>query len=57
MKKVIKKRVTYDPKDSFQLNLFKDLEYNSLFHLDVLQKGTNNMLISYMESINGKDKA
>ena len=52
LKKTIKKRVTYDPKDSFQLNLFKDFEYNSFFHLDVIQKGINQ----YVDILYGVDK-
>ena len=52
MKKTIRKRITYDLKDSFQLNLFKDFEYNSFFHLDVVQKGTKQ----YMDILYGVDK-
>ena len=52
LKKTIKKRITYDTKDSFQLNLFKDFEYNSFFHLDVLQKGVNQ----YVDILYGVDK-
>lgn len=52
LKKVIKKRVTYDPKDSFQLNLFKNFEYNSFFHLDVIQKGVSK----YVDILYGVDK-
>jgi len=52
LKKTIKKRVTYDSKDSFQLNLFKDFEYNSFFHLDVIQKGINQ----YVDILYGVDK-
>ncbi|MEC7184120.1 MAG: hypothetical protein VXW15_15500, partial [Bdellovibrionota bacterium] len=52
LKKTIKKRITYDTKDSFQLNLFKDFEYNSFFHLDVLQKGINQ----YVDILYGVDK-
>ena len=52
LKKTIKKKVTYDPKDSFQLGLFKDFEYNSFFHLDVIQKGIGQ----YTDMLYGVDK-
>jgi hypothetical protein len=40
-KKTIKKRITNDSKDSFQINLLNDFEYNSFFHLDVLLEGVH----------------
>ena len=52
LKKTIKKRVTYDPKDSFQLGLFKDFEYNSFFHLNAIQKGVGE----YSDLLYGVDK-